>query len=144
MNKAPLVYTGAAVVRSANIAMIGAMIPKTRLEVAVSAFPVPRSCSHVSIFSHRSGSWWLTFVGKISGVYAYNTAYMTFDVTLKPQFHPSSALLFVAVVEPYRITPVNTVATASVPLRPKFLISTQAPPISAPGTPSVAMIRELR
>ena len=51
MKSAPLVYTGAAVSRFANMAMIGAMIPKMRLLVAVRALPVPRS-----------------FVGKISGV----------------------------------------------------------------------------
>lgn len=39
--------------------MIGAMIPKTLFAVAVNALPVPRS-----------------FVGKISGVYAYRTAYL--------------------------------------------------------------------
>lgn len=51
MNKAPLVYTGALVLRFPAMAMIGAMIPKIRLVVAVRAFPVP-----------------LSFVGKISGV----------------------------------------------------------------------------
>ena len=51
MNRAPEVYTGALVCRSANIAMIGAIMPKILLLVAVSAFPVP-----------------LSFVGKISGV----------------------------------------------------------------------------
>jgi hypothetical protein len=50
MNNAPLVYTGAEVSRFANIAMIGAIIPKTLFAVAVSALPVPRS-----------------FVGKTSG-----------------------------------------------------------------------------
>ena len=39
------------------------MIPKIRLADAVKALPVP-----------------LSFVGKISGVYAYNTAYITFEV----------------------------------------------------------------
>ena len=74
MNKAPLVYTGAAVCRFANIAMMGyrrrqysagfpngrhdegrltAIIPKILLVLAVNAFPVP-----------------LSLVGKISGVYA--------------------------------------------------------------------------
>ena len=43
MNSAPLVYTGADVSRFANMAIIGAMIPKTLFAVAVSAFPVPRS-----------------------------------------------------------------------------------------------------
>lgn len=51
MNKAPLVYTGALVCRLANMAIIGAIMPKIRLLVAVSAFPVP-----------------LSFVGKTSGV----------------------------------------------------------------------------
>ena len=67
--RAPLVYTGAVVSRFANIATSGcimsvavgrvyergltAMIPNTRFDVAVKAFPVPRS-----------------FVGNISGVYA--------------------------------------------------------------------------
>ena len=43
MNNAPLVYTGAEVWRFANMAIIGAMIPKTRFAVAVRALPVPRS-----------------------------------------------------------------------------------------------------
>lgn len=51
MNSAPLTYTGALVSRFANMATIGAMIPKMRFALAVIAFPVPRS-----------------FVGKISGV----------------------------------------------------------------------------
>jgi hypothetical protein len=37
-------------------------MPKTRFAVAARALPVPRS-----------------LVGKTSGVYAYNTAYMTFE-----------------------------------------------------------------
>jgi hypothetical protein len=51
MNSAPLTYTGALVSRFANMATIGAMMPKTRFADAVMALPVPRS-----------------FVGKISGV----------------------------------------------------------------------------
>ena len=51
MNSAPLTYTGALVSRFANMATMGAMMPKTRLADAVMALPVPRS-----------------LVGKISGV----------------------------------------------------------------------------
>lgn len=54
MNNAPLTYTGALVSRFANMATIGAIMPNTRFADAVMALPVPRS-----------------FVGKISGVYAY-------------------------------------------------------------------------
>jgi hypothetical protein len=43
MNRAPLVYTGAEVSRFANMAMMGAMMPKTLFDVAVRALPVPRS-----------------------------------------------------------------------------------------------------
>ncbi|KAI2475349.1 hypothetical protein Ptr902_13196 [Pyrenophora tritici-repentis] len=50
------------------MATIGAMIPNTRFALAVTAFPVPRS-----------------LVAKISGVYAYSTAYMIFDMKLKAQ-----------------------------------------------------------
>jgi hypothetical protein len=60
MKSAPLVYTGADVSRLAKIAMIGAMMPNIRFEVAASALPVPRS-----------------LVGKISGVNPYRTAYYT-------------------------------------------------------------------
>ena len=51
MNSAPLTYTGALVSKFANMATMGAMMPKTRLADAVMALPVPRS-----------------LVGKISGV----------------------------------------------------------------------------
>jgi hypothetical protein len=54
MNRAPLTYTGALVWRSANMATIGAMMPKILFADAVIALPVPRS-----------------LVGKISGVYEY-------------------------------------------------------------------------
>ncbi len=104
-----------------------AIIPKTRFAVAVNAFPVP-----------------LSFVGKISGVYAYNTAYMTLLQKLNAQFHPSKAALFKAVVLQYRNTPVSTVLTARVPFRPKRGSSTIQPPRSAPGIPRTAMMSELR
>jgi hypothetical protein len=142
MNKAPLVYTGADVLRFANIATIGcqsqlktreepcdvkltAIIPKTRLAVAVNALPVPRS-----------------LVGKISGVYPYKTAYMMFEKKLNAQFQPRSAEEVTAVVEQYRNTPVSTVDTARVPLRPNLGTSTRIPPRMAPGTPRTAMMSE--
>ena len=125
------------------MAMIGAMMPNILLLVAQRALPVP-----------------LSFVGKTSGVYAYNTAYlegsvndqdvrsgrhtMIFEVKLNPQFQPNKLFEVRAVVEPYKNTPVKAVESASVPLRPNFLISTMAPPSSAPGTPSTAMIKLLR
>jgi hypothetical protein len=59
-----------------------AMIPKTRFAVAVNAFPVP-----------------LSFVGKISGVYAYRTAYIILLKKLNAQFHPSNEADVRAVVE---------------------------------------------
>ena len=54
MKSAPLTYTGALVSRLANMATMGAMIPKMRFAEAVMALPVPRS-----------------LVLKISGVYEY-------------------------------------------------------------------------
>ena len=50
MNSAPEVYTGADVFRSANMAMMGAIIPKMRLEVAHNALPVPRSCQYIRVY----------------------------------------------------------------------------------------------
>lgn len=47
------------------------MMPKTRLHVALRAFPVP-----------------LCGVGNSSGVKLYNTAYMMLLVKLKAQFQP--------------------------------------------------------
>lgn len=64
------------------MATIGAMMPKTRFAVAVSAFPVPRS-----------------LVANSSGVKAYSTAYMMLEVKLKAQFQPSRLGESVAVVE---------------------------------------------
>lgn len=43
INKTPLRYTGAAVCKSANMAIIGAIIPNTLFADAVNALPVPRS-----------------------------------------------------------------------------------------------------
>ena len=63
---------------------------------------------------------------------------------LYPQFQPSKAFEVFAVVEAYRNTPVRTVELASAPFRPNFGISTNAPPMRAPGTPNTAMMRELR
>lgn len=83
MNSAPLTYTGALVSKSANMATIGAMMPKMRFADAVIAFPVP-----------------LSLVGKISGVYEYSTAYMILLMKLNAQFHPSRASEVSAVVEP--------------------------------------------
>jgi hypothetical protein len=127
INNAPDTYTGALVSRFANIATIGAMMPNTLFALAVIAFPVPRS-----------------LVAKISGVYAYNTAYMMLLMKLYAQFQPSSAFESSAVVEQNRNTPVSTVDAASVPLRPIRGVSTSTPPRRQPGTPSTAMISELR
>ena len=77
-------------------------------------------------------------------MYAYKTAYMMLLVKLYAQFQPSKESEVLAVVEQYRKTPVKTVESARVPLRPKLLISTIAPPSRAPGTPSTAMMAELR
>lgn len=63
---------------------------------------------------------------------------------LYAQFQPSRALEVVAVVEAYRKMPVRIVDRARAPLRPNLGISTSKPPRRAPGTPSVAMMRELR
>ena len=41
--KTPLTYTGAAVRKSANMAIMGAIIPNTLFADAVNALPVPRS-----------------------------------------------------------------------------------------------------
>lgn len=103
------------------------MIPKTRFAVAVSALPVPR-CG----------------VTNVSGVYAYSTAYMTLLVKLYAQFQPSRLALSSAVVLASRNAPVAAVPSASVPRRPNPLSSTRTPPSSAPGTPSTAMMSELR
>lgn len=127
MNNAPETYTGALVSRFANMATIGAMIPNTLFALAVIAFPVPRS-----------------FVANVSGVYAYSTAYMMLLIKLYAQFQPSSAPELSAVVEQNRNTPVRTVDAASVPLRPIRGVSTSSPPRRHPGTPSAAMISELR
>ena len=67
----------------------------------------------------------LSFVGKISGVYEYNTAYMIFDMKLYAQFQPSKDAEFNAVVLHRMKAPVSTVEAASVPLRPKIRVSTR-------------------
>lgn len=103
------------------------MMPKTRLHVAVRAFPVP-----------------LCGVGNSSGVKPYSTAYMTLLVKLKAQFQPSRDRESSAVVDAYRNTPVSTVDSASVPFLPRRGSSTSSPPTSAPGTPSTAMMSEFR
>jgi hypothetical protein len=103
------------------------MIPKTRLAVAVKALPVP-----------------LSFVGNISGVYAYKTAYITFEQNEYAQFHPRRALEVCAVVEARMNTPVKRVEADRVPFLPTCLISTRRPPRIAPGTPRTAMIHEFR
>lgn len=109
------------------MATIGAMMPNTLFALAVIAFPVPRS-----------------LVANISGVYAYKTAYMMLLMKLYAQFQPSSAFESSAVVEQKRNTPVSTVDRASVPLRPMRGVSTNSPPRRHPGTPSTAMMSELR
>jgi hypothetical protein len=63
---------------------------------------------------------------------------------LYAQFQPSSAAELRAVVLPNRNTPVKTVDRESVPLRPMRGVSTRMPPMMQPGTPSTAMMRELR
>jgi hypothetical protein len=103
------------------------MMPKMRLHVALSAFPVP-----------------LCGVGNSSGVKLYRTAYMTLLVKLKAQFQPRRACESRAVVEAYKNAPVIAVDSASVPFLPKRGTSTSNPPIRAPGTPSVAMMSEFR
>ena len=85
-----------------------AIIPKIRFALAVNAFPVP-----------------LSFVVKISGVYAYKTAYMILLKKLNIQFHPNNAPEVIAVVEAYRNTPVKIVLIASVPLLPRRGSSTR-------------------
>lgn len=69
---------------------------------------------------------------------------MIFDMKLYAQFQPSSASDVTAVVEQKRNTPVSTVEAASVPLRPMRGVSTRIPPMMQPGTPSTAMMSELR
>src|SRR5690242_19114492 len=103
------------------------MIPNTRFALAVIALPVP-----------------LSLVAKISGVYAYSTAYIMLLMKLYAQFQPSRALESSAVVEQKRNTPVKAVEAASVPLRPMLGVSTRRPARRHPGTPSTAMIRLLR
>lgn len=61
--------------------LLTAMIPKIRFALAASALPVP-----------------LSLVGKISGVYAYRTAYMMLEKNENAQFHPSRVFEVVAVV----------------------------------------------
>src|SRR5579859_6543416 len=102
--------------------MIGAMTPKIRFAVAARPLPVPRS-----------------LVGKISGVYAYNTPYIILLVILYPQFHPRRAFEVRAVVEQNRNTPVNTVATDIAPFRPIRGSSTAQAAINAPGIPSISL-----
>ena|ERR1700742_3692621 len=104
-----------------------AIIPKTRFAVAVRAFPVPRS-----------------FVGKISGVNPYSTAYIILDEKLKAHCQPRRAADVRAVVDAYKKTPVRMVETARVPFRPTLGSSTSNPPSKAPGTPRTAIMRELR
>jgi len=103
------------------------MMPNMRLQVAVIALPVP-----------------LEGVGNSSGVYEYSTEYMTLLVKLNAQFHPKSEFESNAIVEPYRNTPVSTVESDSVPLRPNRGLSTKYAPTRAPGTPATAMTREFR
>jgi hypothetical protein len=103
------------------------MIPNTRFALAVTAFPVP-----------------LSLVTNTSGVYAYRTAYITLLTKLYAQFQPSKAEEECAVVLQKRKMPVRTVERASVPRRPREGISTSKPPRRHPGTPSAAMMRELR
>lgn len=69
-------------------------------------------------------------------------AYIMLEKKLNAHCHPRSAAEDSAVVDAYRNTPVSTVDTASVPRRPKFGTSTNAPPRIAPGTPSEAIIKE--
>jgi len=69
---------------------------------------------------------------------------MTFEQKLKAQFQPRRDCELSAVVEAYRNTPVKIVETASAPFRPIPFVSTRTPPTSAPGTPSVAMIKLFR
>lgn len=64
-NIPPLIYTGTAVSIFDTKAIIGAKIPPIRFAPATNAFPVPRYC-----------------VSKISGVYAYSTAYSKLLVKL--------------------------------------------------------------
>lgn len=97
------------------------------LAAAAKAFPVPRC-----------------FVGNISGVYAYRTAYMIFATKLYAQFQPNNEFDVTAVVEPNRNTPVRIVEMERVPLRPIRGSSTRRPPTRAPGTPRTAMMRESR
>jgi hypothetical protein len=109
------------------MATIGAIIPNTRFALAVTALPVP-----------------LCLVSKISGVYAYKTAYITLLTKLYAQFQPNNAEEECAVVVQKRKMPVRTVERASVPRRPREGISTNRPPRRQPGMPSAAMMRELR
>ena len=69
---------------------------------------------------------------------------MMLAMKLYAQFQPNSALEVDAVVEQYRKTPVSAVDRPRAPLRPKRGTSTSAPPTSAPGMPSTAMMVELR
>jgi hypothetical protein len=105
--------------------VLTAITPNIRLALAVKALPVP-----------------LSGVGKSSGVKPYRTAYMMFEVKLYPQFQPRSAFEFKAVVEPYRKTPVKSVANERVPFRPSHGTSTNTPPRRAPGIPMTAMTAE--
>jgi hypothetical protein len=107
--------------------ILTAMIPKTRLQVAVRAFPVP-----------------LCGVGNSSGVKPYNTAYMTLLLKLKAQFQPKRDCESSAVVDAYRNTPVTMVESESVPFLPNRGSSTSTPPSKAPGTPTAAMMSEFR
>ena len=101
------------------------MIPNTRLQVAVKAFPVP-----------------LCGVGNSSGVKPYRTAYMILLLKLKAQFQPRSDLESVAVVDAYKKTPVPTVESERVPFLPSLGSSTIQPPSRAPGMPRTEMMRE--
>jgi hypothetical protein len=77
------------------------MIPNILFEHAVRAFPVP-----------------LSFVAKISGVYAYSTAYMTLEEKEYAQFQPRRALEVEARVDKKMKRPVRTVDSANAPFRP--------------------------
>ena len=83
-------------------------------------------------------------VRKISGVYAYNTAYMRLLMKLKAQFQPNRAFDVVAVVDARRKAPVIAVEELRAPFRPKPGSSTSIPPSRQPGMPMTAIINEFR
>jgi len=101
MNNEAATNSGALVVRSPYVAIIGAIIPRSRLRAEQSASPVP-----------------LCGAGNTSGVYAYRTPYIAFWVRAVAQLNPRTPASLFAWVNRKRKMPVRQVEDAMANLRP--------------------------